>query len=207
MYTLYTIGHSIHSIEGFIELVGMHSITAVCDVRSNPYSRYNPQFNREPFREKLKEHHISYVFLGNELGPRSDDPGCYEDSRVQYYKLAKKDLFQQGLNRLKEGMKSFRIAMMCAEKDPITCHRMILICQHLRSNEIEIKHILEDGSLEDNQDSERRLMQVLKIPELQLFESPEELIKRAYKIQGKKIAHVIGPEDGNMAVEGGKPHG
>lgn len=204
MHTLYTIGHSTHTIERFIELLSIHSIAAVCDVRSSPYSKFNPQFNREPLRDKLKKHQISYVFLGRELGPRSDDPECYIDGRVQYDELAKKEIFHQGLNRLIEGMKSFRIAMMCAEKDPITCHRMILVCQHLSSNEIEIKHILEDGSLEDNCDSERRLMKVLKIPELQLFDKAEDLIKRAYKLQGEKIAHVINPDHGNPAIEGGK---
>jgi hypothetical protein len=86
-------------------------------------------------------------------------------------------------------MQSYRLALMCAEKDPIMCHRTILVCRHLRSEDIAIKHILEDGRIEDNPESEKRLMQRLKIPPLQLFESTEELIQRAYDIQGRKIAY------------------
>jgi len=139
---LYTIGHSTHSTEKFVELLSEHSITAVCDVRSSPYSKYNPQFNRETIQKDLKGYGISYVFLGKELGPRSDDPSCYKEGKVQYHKLAEADSFRHGLERIKKGMQSYRIALMCSEKDPVTCHRTILICRHLRPDEIEIRHIL-----------------------------------------------------------------
>ncbi|MCP4108812.1 MAG: DUF488 domain-containing protein [Desulfobacteraceae bacterium] len=191
MCEIYTIGHSTHSAEKFIELLSMHSITAIGDVRSSPYSKFNPQFNRETIQKELKRHGISYVFLGKELGPRSDDPACYQDSKVQYSRLAKTDLFLEGIERLKNGMKTFRIALMCSEKDPVTCHRMILICRNIRSEQTDIKHILEDGTLENNCDSEKRLMQILKIPQAELFDSEEDLIQRAYDKQSKKIAHVI----------------
>lgn len=194
MHEIYTIGHSTHSSERFAELLSAHSITAVCDVRSSPYSKFNPQFNRETIREELKNHGISYVFIGKELGPRSDDPACYANGKVQYSRLAKTDLFSQGLDRLKNGMKSYRIALMCSEKDPVTCHRMILICRSLRSHETEIRHILEDGTLENNSDSEKRLMQILKIPQAELFDSEEDLIQRAYDKQSEKIAHTLNPD-------------
>ena len=109
---------------------------------------------------------------------------------VQYHLLAKTEPFKQGLERIRKGMQSYRLALMCAEKDPIMCHRTILICRHLRSEKVEIKHILEDGRLESNNDSEKRLMRFLKIPQLQLFDSTEELIQRAYDIQSEKIAYV-----------------
>ncbi len=125
---IYTIGHSTHPSEKFIELLKRHEITAVCDVRSSPYSQFTPQFNRETIQSELKKHGIAYVYLGKELGPRSDDPGCYENGKVQYDRLAKTDLFHEGIRRAKEGMKSYRIALMCAEKDPIMCHRTILVC-------------------------------------------------------------------------------
>ncbi|MBW1800151.1 MAG: DUF488 domain-containing protein [Deltaproteobacteria bacterium] len=189
MHELYTIGHSTHAIERFLELLKMHGITAVCDVRSHPYSRYNPQFNREPFREVLKKHGVSYVFLGAELGPRSDDPNCYRDGKIQYHLLSGTDIFQEGLRRLKKGMTIYRVALMCAEKDPIVCHRTILVCRHLRSDNIRIMHIMEDGSIEENDDAIRRLMRHLGIQEMNLFESPEEVIERAYDTQGEKIAY------------------
>ena len=188
MHEIYTIGHSTHPLDKFLELLFLHSITAVCDVRSQPYSRLNPQFNRETIKKKLEEQGITYVFLGKELGPRSDDPACYVDGKVQYDRLADTDIFHQGIQRLKKGMTSYRIALMCAEKDPITCHRTILVCRHLRKNGVHIRHILEDGSIEENDDSIRRLMHLLKIQETHLFMNTEEIIQSAYDIQGEKIA-------------------
>jgi uncharacterized protein (DUF488 family) len=190
MDELYTIGHSTHSKEQFVELLSMHAITAVCDVRSQPYSKFNPQFNREALQLELKRHGIAYVYLGKELGPRSDDPNCYEDGRVRYDLLSETDLFQEGLRRVREGMKSYRIALMCAEKDPIMCHRTILVCRHIDADKIKIMHILEDGSIEENTESIRRLMQALKMAEQDLFTPPGQMIARAYDIQGGKIAYV-----------------
>ena len=190
MNKLYTIGHSNHEIEHFLHLLKMHAITAIADVRSSPYSKFNPQFNREVLQKALKENRIAYVFLGEELGPRSDNPACYVDGKVQYARLARTDLFLRGVERLLTGMKSYRIALLCAEKDPIACHRMILVCRAIRSEPIEVSHILEDGRIEPLGDSERRLMQELKMRQLRMFESPEELIQRAYDTQAERIAFV-----------------
>jgi len=191
MHDLYTIGHSIHSLDRFLELLTMHGITALCDVRSSPYSRFTPQFNRETLKAEILEHRMAYIYLGKELGPRSSEPACYENGRVRYDLLAGSDSFRQGLVRLQRGMASYRIALMCAEKDPVTCHRMILICRHLRNVGVEIGHILEDGSVESNQDAETRLLKLLKMTPEDLFSSMEEQITRAYDQQGEKIAYTI----------------
>jgi uncharacterized protein (DUF488 family) len=198
MNTLYTIGHSSHDLEHFIDLLKMHGITAIGDVRSSPYSKYNPQYNREPLQKVLKENHLAYVFLGAELGPRSEDPACYLNGKVHYGRLAQTELFQHGLERVRTGMKSHRIALMCAEKDPISCHRMILVCRALRSDPIAICHILEDGRLETLQESEQRLMIALKLRQLRMFDRPEDLLQRAYDTQGERIAYV---RDGDTLKE------
>jgi uncharacterized protein (DUF488 family) len=190
MNKLYTIGHSNHDLERFLHLLKLHAITAIADVRSSPYSKFNPQFNREVLQTALKEKGIAYVFLGAELGPRSENPACYLGGKVQYVRLAGTDLFLRGVERLLTGMKSYRIALLCAEKDPISCHRMILVCRAIRTEPIEIIHIHEDGRVESLGDSERRLMQELKLRQLRMFESPEDLIQRAYDTQGEKIAYV-----------------
>lgn len=187
---LYTIGHSNHDIQRFIELLKAHAITAVADVRSSPYSKFNIQYNREVVQKMLKENGIAYVFLGAELGPRSEDPACYVDGTVQYRRLAATEAFKRGIERLHTGMKTHRIALMCAEKDPITCHRMILVCRALRSEPIEIGHILEDARIESLGESELRLLRELKMPQLRLFEKPEDLIQRAYDTQSERIAYV-----------------
>ncbi len=201
MNKLFTIGHSNHEIGRFVDLLEMNGITAVSDVRSSPYSLYNPQFNRELLQTALRRRRIAYVFLGNELGPRSDDPACYVDGKVQYSSLAATGNFRSGIERLSAGMKTYRIAIMCAEKDPINCHRMILICRALRKEPIEIEHILGDGSLEGLRRSEQRMLLVLKLPQLRLFESPEDLIQRAYDTQSDRIAFVRDDGGGKLEEE------
>jgi uncharacterized protein (DUF488 family) len=187
---LYTIGHSTHTIERFIELLHEQGISAVADVRSSPYSKYNPQFNREPFQAVLQNADITYVFLGKELGARIEDPSCYVNGQVQFSRVAATGLFQKGIERLRQGMENYRVSLLCAEKDPIMCHRMILICRHLRVGSFKIQHILETGELENNEAAERRLMDFHGILENDLLLSQEELIGNAYDLQSKRIAYV-----------------
>ena len=145
---VFTIGHSTHAQERFVALLELHAITAVCDVRSKPYSRLNPQFNREELEKALTAHAIAYRFLGRELGARSDDPTCYEDGKVKYQKLAETDLFKRGLKRVLRGLKeNFRIALMCAEKEPLECHRTILVARYLVALGINVWHIHLDAAV------------------------------------------------------------
>src|SRR5579862_1298929 len=112
---IYTVGHSNHSIEKFIGLLIANGINAVADVRSRPFSRRNPQFNKERLAATLLQHGIVYVFLGKELGARSEDPSCYEDGRVQYGRLAATPVFRAGIERVLAGAQKYRLALMCAE--------------------------------------------------------------------------------------------
>ena len=186
---MYTIGHSTHSTEKLIELLTKHHVTAVADVRSQPYSRVNPQFNRETLCAELKTAGIAYVFLGRELGARATDKICYIDGKVQYDILARTALFQEGMTRLAQGLTSYRIALMCAERDPLTCHRAILVCRHLAARGIRTQHILEDGRLESHNEALMRLLAELGIAEGDLFRSRDELIAEAYSKRGQQIAY------------------
>jgi len=186
---VYTIGHSTNTIERFIELLGQHAITAVCDVRSKPYSRMNPQFNREPLKKVLASAGVKYVFLGQELGARSEDKSCYRNGQVQYALLAQTDLFKQGIERVKSGASTFRVALMCAEKEPLECHRTILVARQLREEGVPVKHILGDGRLEDHEQALKRLVAMLRIPSADMFRPEEEVIEDAYARQGDQIAY------------------
>ena len=104
---VFTIGHSTQTAEHFIELLQAHGISAIADVRSSPYSRTNPQFNRETLRETLRQCGIPYVFLGSELGARSKDPRCYRAGKVQYDLLARTTSFQEGIARVIEGSQKY----------------------------------------------------------------------------------------------------
>jgi uncharacterized protein (DUF488 family) len=186
--TVFTIGHSTHTLEYFLSLLTKHGIQAVGDVRSVPYSRRNPQFNREPLMQRLRGVGIAYDFLGKELGARSDNPGCYIDGKVRYDYLAKEPAFLQGLGRLRKGIESHRVALMCAERDPLTCHRTILVCRELRTQDLEIDHILADGAVETNAAAERRLTSMLNLrPDM--FHSERDCIEQAYEKQGSRIAY------------------
>ncbi len=212
MTKIFTVGHSNLSIKDFIALLEQHHITAVADVRSHPYSRYLPHFNREPIQAVLRNAKIKYVFLGRELGARSSDLSCYVGGKALYEKIAATDLFTEGIERVIQGAQKYKIALMCAEKDPITCHRTILVCKHLRKLNVDIEHILNDGNLETHPHLEERLialhnLQPPKVIQFSLFsqqspesqgsnfDSPEEILKEAYQRQGDKIAYVEKQED------------
>ena len=189
---IYTIGHSNHPIEHFVCLLQQHGIQALADVRSNPYSRFNPQFNREKLQASLAAAGgIRYVFLGEELGARSKDPACYDaEGRVSYTRLAQTPLFRQGIDRLQTGMQQLRIAIMCAERNPLECHRTILVSRELEKVGIPVTHILHDGTLEPNRHALQRLAAELKLAETDLFRSQDELIQDAYEMQGRRMGYV-----------------
>jgi len=191
-HVIYTIGHSNHPIEHFVALLQQHGIQALADVRSNPYSRFNPQYNRERLQASLSAAGgIRYVFLGEELGARSKDPSCYDDEgRVSYAKLAKTPLFRKGIERLQTGMQQHRIAIMCAERNPLDCHRTILVSRELEKVGIPVTHILHDGALESNRHAMERLASDLKLATTDLFRSQDELIEDAYDTQGRKVGYM-----------------
>ena len=189
-HPVFTIGHSTHSTDAFITLLRQHNVTAVADVRSVPLSRFNPQFNREIIIHSLKTHGIRYVFLGRELGARSDDHSCYENGRVQYTRLARLESFRRGLDRIMRGACNHRIALMCAEKEPLECHRTLLVARALVEHRVSVFHIISDGSLETYDDAMARLLVLLGLPRADLFRSKQELIAQAVAIQEERIAYV-----------------
>jgi len=190
--TLFTIGYSGLSIDDLISLLRERKISALCDVRSMPYSTHNPQFNRELLKASLNSHNIQYVFLGEELGARPKDPSCYIGRKDNYHKITSSALFKNGLERIMKGVQTdYVLALMCAEKDPMSCHRSILICRNLRDRQISIQHIIDREITETQYDLEKRLIAQLKLS-LDLFKDTDtnSLIERAYDIQGDRIAYV-----------------
>jgi uncharacterized protein (DUF488 family) len=185
---LYTIGHSNHSARDFLALLERHGITAVADVRSVPQSRFNPQFGRKALERTLGQHGSAYRFLGAELGARSKDPGCYRDGKVQYDRLARSGPFQRGLEALREALRVKRLALLCAEREPLECHRAILIAPALCASGVAVGHILADGSVETHEQAVCRLIRQLELSE-DLFLSRAELTAQALRIQAERIAY------------------
>jgi len=185
---LYTIGHSNHSADAFVELLRRNGINAIADVRSSPYSKFSPQFNRETLSAVLRNHGVQYVFLGRELGARREERDCYVGNQARYDLIARSKLFREGLDRVLAGAASHTVALMCAEKDPVTCHRMVLVCRELRASGLDLWHALEDGSVESNTEAENRLLDELNLPRGDLFLPRDALVEEAYDLQARRIA-------------------
>lgn len=146
MGTLYTIGHSSHSVELFSELLVQHAVQVLVDVRSAPYSRYVPQFDHDILPRTLNKVGIKYLFLGRELGGRPDKQEYYDaDGHVVYSRITADPAFIGGIERLERGMTEFRIALMCGEEDPAHCHRRLLVTRVLMERGHEVLHIRGDG--------------------------------------------------------------
>ncbi len=192
---VFTIGHSNHSPGAFVELLLRHGVDEVVDVRSSPYSRYAPQFNHEALARTLGgvgEGGIGYAFLGGELGGRPADRSCYDaDGRVRYDRLADTDLFDDGIRRVMRSADERRVALMCTEKDPLDCHRTLLVARTLIERGVAVEHILSDGSVESQDAAMDRLMDVFKLPRGgDLFRSRDEVVVEALSRQAKRVAHV-----------------
>ena len=185
--TVHTIGHSNHPIDRFVEILRRHGVEAVADVRSHPYSRFAPQFRREPLRAALEGASIAYLFLGAELGARTDDPECWCEGVVDYDRLARRPPFQAGLDRVEKEAGDRSIALLCMERDPLTCHRCILVGRHLSRRGVALRHILFDGSVEEGPDAESRLMRETGTIQGDVLDP--DPVARAYAIRGRQIAY------------------
>jgi uncharacterized protein (DUF488 family) len=183
------VGHSNHPIEKFIGLLTANGISAIADVRSRPFSRRNPQFNKDRLAAQLAQHAIAYVFLGRELGARSEDPACYEDGRVQYARLAQASAFKAGIERVLSGAQKYRLALMCAEKEPLDCHRTLLVSCALHKLGVPIAHILADASVESQEQTMSRLIDMLGLSKVDMFREHADLVAEACRLREQRIAY------------------
>ena len=146
---IYTIGHGARKAEDFLALLKRYGIEYLVDVRSQPFSRYHPQFSQNNLKSFLEENDIRYVFMGDTLGGRPKDPGSYDDDgKINYEKVKTKDFFKEGIKRLKTAYeKDLSVAIMCSERDPAMCHRYRLITPVLIGDGIDVTHIDQNGRL------------------------------------------------------------
>jgi len=156
----FTIGYGDNPIDLFITFLQNVSIDAIIDVRSSPYSRFNPHFNRENLEKSLNLNEIGYWYMGDKIGGRYTDPGLlFPDGTVNYRKIQNTEKFQEGINEVLSIISSGKkITLMCAEKEPERCHRFALISPVLQSKGISVIHIRPDMKLQANEDLERDLV-------------------------------------------------
>lgn len=189
MTKLFTIGHSNRTIDELVMLLKRSEVNAIADVRSSPFSRHTPQFNRAELESSLKSQGLKYVFLGDELGARRRERDCYINGVADYDLIRDLPLFQQGLSRVLNGLQKMSIALMCAERDPLTCHRAILVARALKPKVHFIEHIIGQDTMESHDDLESRLLQQYKTDGNDLFSTRDDLIDKAYKKRGSEIAY------------------
>lgn len=185
---IFTIGHSTHTQEQFSGLLRDAGVTAVADVRSAPYSRRHPQFNREALRAALQAEGIAYVFLGRELGGRPSAPELYSEGVADYEKMAQAEEFGAGLDRVIEGAQRYRVALMCSEREPLHCHRCLLVSRALAERGVRVSHILDDGSRVSHAEIEDKLLAIASRGAADLFASRTERLADAYREYGRKVA-------------------
>ncbi|MEI6125143.1 MAG: DUF488 domain-containing protein [Pseudomonadota bacterium] len=201
--TCNTVGHSTLGVDAFIDLIKAYSINCIADVRSAPWSKHNPQFNREALQNDLKKNNIKYLFMGDCLGARYDDPMLlFSDGRVDFSKVRCMPAFQNGIERIQEGLrKGYRIALMCAERDPFDCHRFVLVARELAGNNILVQHIISVSDIVTQQELETRLLEKYSknTRQLTLFDPQKSLRERvgeAYALRNREIAYTAANPQG-----------
>lgn len=198
-HQLFTIGHSNSDLGMFLNSLQSHNIPLLADVRSRPQSFRFPHFSQPDFEASLRETGIRYLFLGEELGGRPDDPKVYRtDGLVNYRERRKSYGFQAGIERLARELEQSALTLMCAEEDPITCHRFLMICPELVALGIEPRHIRRGGLIETQCEAEDRLLEAHHFGDVasqSLFSgSRAAALEDAYVAQAEKCAFRADPQ-------------
>ncbi len=193
---IYTVGHSTHQPDYFLELLKTWLISCLIDVRSVAASSYNPQYNKEPLSNFLQNNGIAYHHFAEEFGARHADPDLLDDEgKVDFEKVRRSWLFKNGVERLwLELEKGATIALMCSEGDPFDCHRFSMISVALEKDGFEVKHILKDKTIKSNGELEAALLKKYdkKLPKPDMFNpdvSADDQLKAAYKLRNKEIGY------------------
>jgi uncharacterized protein (DUF488 family) len=157
-FDLFSIGHSNIPADRFVALLHAAGVNAVADVRSTPYSRFFPWFSRKPLEQRLATEGIVYLPHGESLGGRPLNQSLYRDGVADYEAMARSAEFQDGLGRLQTDARKHRVCLMCAEREPLDCHRCLLVARALSERGLTVGHILHDGAVESHAATEQRLL-------------------------------------------------
>jgi uncharacterized protein (DUF488 family) len=186
---VFTIGHSTHSFETFVALLKSSKVTAIVDVRSSPWSRHNPQFNRSALKESLRLAGVDYRFYGKQLGGRPTDSSLFCGSTADYEAMARTSEFADGLRMVLAGAAKHRLALMCSEHNPLDCHRCLLVGRALKEHGIAVCHILSDGETVSQQQIEQKLLAISGRETDDFFVSQTERLNAAYRDRSLKVAY------------------
>jgi uncharacterized protein (DUF488 family) len=187
-YDLFTIGHSNIPADRFVAMLREAGVEAIADVRSTPASRRFPWFSAKPLAERLVREGVAYEFFGDALGGRPRDPALYCEGVADYEAMAAREEFRAGLDRLLASTQRCRVCLMCAEREPLDCHRCLLVGRALAERRLAIGHILHNGSIEPNATTEQRLVEVTKSAPDLFATGQAERLAAAYRRRAGAVA-------------------
>ena len=196
--TIFTIGYAGFRVDEFVDALNYHNVSAVIDVRSVPFSRYHPEYDAPVISKTLETRNICYRHFPREFGANQQDKSFYHpNGYMDFEKFAKSEQFKDGVNKILDAMNDYVIALMCAEKDPITCHRAILAARAFHKLGINVIHIMPYCEEITHQELEIRLLDKY-CPEMiheELFAS--DWLSEAYRRCNAKIGWRL---DNNASV-------
>jgi uncharacterized protein (DUF488 family) len=184
---LLTVGHSNLPADRFIAVLKHADVTAIADVRSVPFSRWCPWFSQKALAERLAAQSISYIALGDALGGRPRERGLYRDGVADYEAMAARPQFRAGLDRLGAEIWHHRVCLLCSEREPLDCHRCLLVGRALAERGLIPGHIRHDGSIEPHAATEQRLLD-LAGNEADLFRDRAVRLAHAYRLRARAVA-------------------
>jgi uncharacterized protein (DUF488 family) len=184
---LMTIGHSNLPADRFITLLRDSKASAVIDVRSVPFSRWCPWFSSKPLATGLAAGGLAYLQLGEELGGRPRDPQLYRNGIADYEAMARRPEFRAGLDRIIDETRRHRVCLLCSEREPLDCHRCLLVGRALAERGVTPGHIRADGTIEPHAVTEQRLLK-LAGGEADLFGDPAARLADAYRQRARRVA-------------------
>jgi uncharacterized protein (DUF488 family) len=187
--TILTIGHSNHALDAFLRLLKATGVTAIADVRSSPYSRRLPQYNRHEIKASLRQEGIDYRFYGKELGGRPSDPALYVEGTADYEAMARTESFQEGIEKVLGGSRKHRLALMCSEHDPLDCHRCLLVGRALAENGASVSHLLANGRTQSQREIEDRLLKLARTENDDFFVPSADRLSAAYRERSRRVAY------------------
>jgi uncharacterized protein (DUF488 family) len=199
-FDLFTIGHSNLPAERFIALLRSAGVDAIADVRSIPASRFCPWFSAKNLAQLLAGANMDYLFFGDELGGRPRDPSLYCDDIANYEAMARRPSFRAGLDRLLANAGQRRLCLMCSERDPLDCHRCLLVARALAARGVTVGHILYDGGFESHKATERRLLEGAGEDSDLFATGQDEGLAAAYRRRVRAVAYRL--KGANKAPEG-----
>jgi uncharacterized protein (DUF488 family) len=195
-FPILSVGHSLLPAKQFVALLLGNSVSLVLDVRSSPFSSRAPQYNRDALNGTLADQGISYVTAGHKLGGRPKNPHVYVSGQVQYEKLAETPDYRSGLRKLLSAARKQCVVLLCAEADPIECHRFLLISRSLADLGHQVRHIHHDGRVESQRQAEDRMLRQAGLSQSNLFAPGVDALATAYAAQSSRFAFVQAPKIG-----------